>query len=452
MDKLAMLGGTRSVPKTEKIKAWPAVTEQDEQAVQRVMASGRFTSASAGESEISSLEQEWAEQVGTRHCVAVNNGTAALSLALAALDMEPGSEVIVPALSFIASAVAPLHVMAVPVFVDIDPFTYNLSPAAIEAAITPRTRAIVVVHLHGLPAEMDEIKAIAARHNLAVVEDAAQAHGAEYRGRQVGSIGDINSFSLNVSKNLATCGEGGLINTDDDTLHARALMARQFGELIPARGERSYVAHTLGWNQKPGAIQAAFTRSQLSRFEVDNKSRDANVRALMDRLAPLEGLITPVVPEDRTHAWHILRFRIDPAAFGLADHLAGPVRGAVMRALRAEGVPASPYQLMPLPGQKVFQEKLGFGGYPWDLPGARTPSYAIEDFPNTLRVIEDSFTIQKAHLHPDSGQLLQRYADAFEKVWQHRDTLARHAESAPYQTPWERAADIADAEWAAATG
>ncbi len=445
-----MLGGTRAVPRSAKILPWPLVRPEDEQAVQRVVAGGRFTSASAGEQEISALEAEWAQQVGTRHCVAVSNGTAALSLALGALDMEPGDEVIVPALSFIASAIAPLHVMAVPVFVDVDPLTFNLVPAAVEAAITPRTRAVVVVHLHGLPADMDEIDAIAARHGLTVVEDAAQAHGAEYRGRRVGSIGAINSFSLNVSKNLATCGEGGLINTDDDVLYNRSLMARQFGELIPARGERSYVAHMLGWNQKPNAIQAAFTRSRLTRFGAENGIREENVRALLERLAPLKGLITPSVPEDRTHAWHILRFRVDPSAFGLPEHLAGPLRGAVMRALRAEGVPASHYQLTPLPGQKVFQELLGFGGYPWALPGARTPSYAIEQFPNTLQVIEDSFTLQKAHLHPEAGPLLGFYADAFEKVWQHRDTLARHAEGASYRTPWSRADEIAASEWSTA--
>ncbi|MFI2209276.1 DegT/DnrJ/EryC1/StrS family aminotransferase [Streptomyces sp. NPDC020141] len=449
MDKLAMLGGTRAVPRDHRILPWPAVTEEDRSAVQRVMEGGRFTSASSGETEIASLEKEWAEQVGTRHCVAVSNGTAALSLALAALELEPGSEVIVPALSFIASAVAPLHVMAVPVFADIDPLTFNMSPAAIEAVITPRTRAIVVVHLHGLPADMDEITAVAERHGLAVVEDAAQAHGARYRDRPVGSIGRVNTFSLNVSKNLATCGEGGLINTDDDALHTRALMARQFGELIPARGERSYVSHALGWNQKPGAIQAAFTRSQLSRFGTDAKQREANVRALLDRLSALPGLMCPATPGDRTHAWHILRFRVDPSAFGLPDAYAGPVRAAVMRALRAEGVPAAPYQLMPLPHQKIFRERLGFGGYPWALPSARTPSYALDGFPHTLRVIEDSFTIQKAHLHPLAGELLTRYADAFEKVWHHRDALAQHARSAPYQSPWERADDIAAAEWEA---
>lgn len=451
MDKLAMLGGTRVVPKSRKILPWPAVRPEDEQAVQLVLAGGRFTSASTGETEIAYLERQWAEHVGTRHCVAVSNGTAALSLALAALSMEPGDEVIVPALSFVASALAPLHVMTVPVFVDIDPYTYNLIPEAVEAAITPRTRAIVVVHLHGLPADMDEIDAIASRHGIAVIEDAAQAHGAEYHGRRVGSIGMINSFSLNVSKNLATCGEGGLVTTDDDILYRDTLMMRQFGEIIPARGQRSYVTHMLGWNHKPNAIQAAFTRSQLSRFDLECKARDANVRSLLERLSVLEGLSTPSVPEDRTHAWHILRFRVDPSAFGLPDGLAGALRGAVMRALRAEGVPVSSYQLMPLPGQRIFQDLLGFGGYPWALPGARTPSYAIEGFPNTLRVIEDSFTIQKAHLHPESGPLLILYAEAFEKVWQHRNTVARHAESASYQAPWTQAYDIAASEWATVT-
>ncbi|WP_254705752.1 DegT/DnrJ/EryC1/StrS family aminotransferase [Streptomyces vilmorinianum] len=450
--KLAMLGGRRAVPRDLRIAPWPQVTEEDRQAVLDALDSGRFTTASAGEQEIPGLEQEWAAFTGTRHAVAVSNGTAAISLALGALGIEPGDEVIVPALSFIATAAAPLHLMAVPVFVDIDPRTYNMTAAAVEAAITPRTRAIVVVHLHGLPVDMDEIGAVARRHGIPVVEDAAQAHGAEYRGRKVGSIGAINTFSLNVSKNLATCGEGGLITTDDERLATRALMLRQFGELIPGRGERSYVSHLLGWNNKPSALQAAFTRSQLARFPAEAAQRDTNVRALLDRVAALPGFLAPGAPEDRTHAWHILRFRVDPAAFGLDDHLAGPLRATVQRALRAEGVPAAPYQLMPLPAQKVFREKRGLGGYPWALPGVPERPFREEDFPVTHRVIDDSFALQKAHLHPGAGPLLQRYADAFEKVWEHRDTLAGVAASLPYTHPWEQAAGIAATEWDTAFG
>jgi perosamine synthetase len=447
MNALAMLGGTRAVPRDRRVLPWPVVAEQDEAAVLRVLARGRFTAASAGEPEIEGLEHDWARRVGVRRAIAVSNGTAAITLALAALEVGPGDEVVLPALSFIGSALAPLHLLAVPVFADVDPRTFNLDPAALEAAITPRTKAIVVVHLHGLPADLEQITAIAERHGLPVVEDAAQAHGALYQGRAVGSVGAINAFSLNVSKNLATCGEGGLITTDDERLATRAMMLRQFGELLKSTGERSYVSHLLGWNNKPNAIQAAYTRSRLASFDQENKVRDENARHLLGRLAELPGLIAPEVPADRTHAWHILRFRVDPAAFGLGDALAGAVRAALMRALRAEGVALSHYQLMPLPAQRLFAERSGLGGYPWKLPGVPDRAYRGEDYPNTLRVIDDSFVIQKAHLHPDARPLLDAYADAFEKVWQHRDVIAAHAAAMPYRPPWEHAEDAARREW-----
>lgn len=447
---LALFGGRPAVPRGTRIPAWPRVTADDRTAVLRALDSGRFTSASSGEEEIPALEREWAARVGTRHCVAVSNGTAALSIALRALGVGPGDEVVVPALSFIATAAAPLHLLAVPVFADIDPYTYNVTAATVEAAITPRTRAVVVVHLHGLPVDLDEIAAVAARHGVPVVEDAAQAHGARYRDRPVGSIGAINTFSLNVSKNLATCGEGGLITTDDPALATRAVMLRQFGELIPGRGERSYVAHELGWNNKPNALQAAFTRSQLARFPAEDARRDANVRGMLAELSGLTGLVLPGAGDDRTHAWHILRFRIDPAAFGLGAEHAGPVRAAVQRALRAEGVPAGPYQLMPLPAQRVFREHRGLGPYPWALPGVADRPYREADFPVTHEVLDNSFTIQKAHLHPDAGDLLRRYAEAFGKVWADRDRIARYAEALDHRPPWRQAAAIAEREWARA--
>lgn len=429
--ELAMLGGPRTVPKGRRIPAWPEVTAEDEAAVLRSLRSGAFTAAAAGETEIGALEREWAAYVGTRECVAVSNGTTALSLALAAAGVKPGDEVIVPALSFIASAVAPLHIGAVPVFADIDPVSFNLDPAAVAAAITPRTTAVVVVHLHGLPADMADLMALAARHGIAVIEDAAQAHGATYRGRRTGSLGLVNSFSLNVSKNLATCGEGGLVTTDDVEVHRHALAMRQFGEVIQPGAARSYVSHVLGWNHKPGAIQCAFTRSQLARLPAAIAARERNVRGFLDRVAELPGLIVPTVPGDRTHAWHILRFRVDPAAFGLPVGMAGRLRAALMRALRAEGVPAAGYQLMPLPDQPVF----------------RRTGPAAADVPVTRRVIEDSFVLQKAHLHPDNGELLDRYAEAMAKVLQSADVIAGYAADLRYRPPWEEALAIAAREW-----
>lgn len=432
MEKLAMLGGTRAVPRSRRVLAWPHVTEDEEQAVSRALASGKFTVASAGEAEVIGLEREWADYLGTAHCLAVDNGTAALSLALAAAGVQAGDEVIVPALSFIASGLAPLHLGAVPVFVDIDPDTFNATAETIENAITARTRAIVVVHLHGLPVDLDEILAMAARRGVLVVEDAAQAQGARYHGRMVGSFGVVSSFSLNVAKNLPTCGEGGLINTDDPQLYRRAEMLRQFGERLGGAGERSYVSHLPGWNHKPNAIQCAFTRAQLGRFEATVKIRNANVERLLAALGALDGLRVPAIPADRDHAWHILRFRLDAQAFGLAPHQVGALRATVMKALRAEGVPASYYQLMPLPLQRAFA---GPAGEP-DRTG----------FANSYKVIEDSFTIQKAHLHPNAGPLLESFAEAFAKVWRHRDAIAGEAAKVEDVPPWVQANRLADAE------
>ncbi|MFF1423046.1 DegT/DnrJ/EryC1/StrS family aminotransferase [Streptomyces sp. NPDC058280] len=362
----------------------------------------------------------------------VSNGTATLSLTLAAVGIEPGDEVIVPALSFVATAAAPMHLLAVPVFVAIDPDTFNMTPAVVEAAMA-RVRAIVVVHLHGLPADMDEINAVARRHGLPVVEDAAQAHNAHYRGRPAGAIGTIGTLSLNVSKNLATCGEGCLVTTDDEGLARRVAPLRQFGELSGTGTPRTYIPHMLGWNNKPHAIQPAFTRSQLRRFPADLLRRERNIRPFLDRIADLPGFLATHPLLDQ----HILRFRGDPAAFGLDDRYMGPVRAEVQRALRAEGVPATPYQSMPLPTQHMFRAAHGFDAWLWRLAGTRTQPGGPDAFPAVFRVIEDSFATQEAHLHPDAGPLLAHYASAFEKVWQNRDDLTRLATALTYTPPWE---------------
>lgn len=435
--KLAMFGGSPTVPRELRQVQWPVITPADQEAVLRVLASGKFTANSEGEQEVSGLEREWAAFVGTRYAVGVSNGTTAIALALAALGVQPGEEVLVPALSFIASALAPLHQLIIPVFVDIDPRTFNIDPAQIEAKITPRTRAIIPVHLHGLPADMDEIRAIAHKHNLFVIEDAAQSQGASYKGRMTGALGDLATFSLNVQKNLPTCGEGGLVNVDDDALHEKLVMQRQFGEVIVDGTQRNYVSHILGWNRKLNSIQAAFTRSQLERFPAYEAARQRNVGAFLRRLADLPGLIAPLTPPDRTHAWHILRFRFDPQAAGLEDVSPGRFRQALRRAMRAEGVPLSQYQLIPLPGQYIFQTQEGYGrGYPWTLPGAAPQRYAIEDYPSALAVIEDSLTLQRRHLNPDSGPLLDLYATAFHKVWENLGQIGRIARAMRYDPPW----------------
>ncbi|GAA2581406.1 DegT/DnrJ/EryC1/StrS family aminotransferase [Actinomadura fulvescens] len=423
--RLAAFGGSPAVPRGLRTLPWPVVTDEDKAAVLSTLDGEPLVSNVDGESAVSRLERTWARRCGSRWCVGTSNGTTALSTALAALGIGAGDEVIVPALSFIASGLAPLHQMAVPVFADIDPVTFNLDPAAVRALIGPRTAAILPVHLHGHPADLDPLAGLAGAHGLAMVEDAAQAHGARYRGRPVGSLGDAGTFSLQVTKNLPTCGEGGLLVTGDEDVAKKARMARQFGEVIEAGRDRDYVSYQLGWNHKLSAVQAAFTLSQLSRFDEYEAARQANVRRFLDRLAPLPGLTVPTVAEGSTHAWHILRFRLDPEAAGLSGVAPGAFRRVLHRLLRAEGVPVSRYQLMPLPDQRVFRDRLGFGrGHPWS---AADPDRADGDWPVTRQVIDDSLTLQKRHLNPAAGPALDRFADGFEKVWGRLDLVARMA-------------------------
>ncbi|WP_073947324.1 DegT/DnrJ/EryC1/StrS family aminotransferase [Streptomyces kebangsaanensis] len=412
--QLAMLGGPRAVPPETAAPRWPVVTRGDEEAVARVLTGGRLTATAEGEEEVPGLEREWAAYTGTAHCAAVGSGTAALQLALAALGVGPGDEVVVPAVSMNATALAVVQQGARPVFADIDPETYTMDPDAVRAVAGPRTKALLPVHLHGLPADMDALRTIAAELGAAVVEDAAQSHGAAHRGRRTGALGTVGCFSLHPSKNLPTCGEGGLLTTDDPDIHERVLRLRQFGEDPRPRRTRSYVSHIAGWNHRIGPVEAAFARSQLARLDEYGRRRAPGVLAFLDRLASLPGLLVPVVPKGSVHAWHILRFRLDPQALGLADEDAAALRRALHRALRAEGVPVSRYQEEPLPAHPAFT--------PHVPAGAR--------FPVARAVLTDSLCLQRRHLDPGSGPVLAAYADGFEKVWQHLDLIRRMVRSA----------------------
>ena len=212
---------------------WPMLGAADRVAVARVLDRGVLSGA--GAPEMKALEAEFAELLGAGHCLATNSGTAALHIALAAVGLGRGDEVIVPAFSFIATAQAVLHEGATPVFADVDPTTFNIDVADAARRVTSRTRAIVPVHLHGLPADMDEVNALAREHGLVVIEDAAQAHGALYRGRPVGTLGMMAAFSLNSTKNFPA-GEGGLFVTSDETLHGRAARVRFDGLDVPSMG------------------------------------------------------------------------------------------------------------------------------------------------------------------------------------------------------------------------
>ncbi len=271
---------------------------QIDAAVAGVLESGHFV----GGPEVTALEQEFAGYCGARHGVAVNSGTSALHLALLAAGIQPGHEVITVPFTFYATVAAIGYVGATPVYVDIHPATFNIDPARIEAAITARTRAILLVHLYGQCADMDPILDIARRHKLIVIEDAAQAHGAEYHGRRAGSMGDIGCFSFYPTKNLGAAGEGGMLTTNNPEYARTAALLRSWGE------EQRYRPTLKGFNYRLPAIQAAILRVKLQRLEAwiaARRARAAEYNAL------LEGsrITLPHTPDDSRHVYCLYTIR-----------------------------------------------------------------------------------------------------------------------------------------------
>jgi dTDP-4-amino-4,6-dideoxygalactose transaminase len=331
--KLAIEGGT--AVRTAPWPSWPVWDETEERALLEVLHSGQWGMISGG--KVREFEETWARFQGAKHCVCVVNGTAALEVALRALGVGPGDEVIVPPYTFVATPSAAILVGALPIFADIDPETYELDPAAVEAAITPRTKAIVPVHIGGCPPDMDGILGLAKQHDLKVLED-AQAHGAEWRGHRVGALGNVGTFSFQASKNL-NAGEGGAIVTNDEELYQRIWSLHNVGRVLSPEWRTSgwYQHEILGFNYRLTEFQAALLLAQFSRIEEQTARREKGARFLDQELAQIPG-IRPQRRDLRvtTHAHHIYIFRYDSSAFG------GRPREEFLRALRAEGVPCSP--------------------------------------------------------------------------------------------------------------
>lgn len=319
--------------------ARPDLGPEEAAAVAEVLSSGMI----AQSRKVAELETRWAEFCGVKHAIAMSNGTVALMSIFAGLGLGPGDEVITVAHTFAATANAILFTGARPVFVDIEPDTYLIDAARIEAAITPRTRAIVPVHLFGLVADMDMIRAIADRYGLAVVEDACQAHGALYRGRRAGSFGH-GAFSLYATKNMTTA-EGGFVTTDDDRL-------ADWLRLYRNQGMRTrYAFEILGFNFRMTDIAAAIGLVQLDKLERNTARRQAVAARYDEAFADLPvGL--PVTPEGRTHVFHQYTLEV------------GPERDAILAELREAGIGADVYYPVPVHRQAYIMER----GLHADLP------------------------------------------------------------------------------------
>jgi perosamine synthetase len=436
MDKLAVNGGKRAISEDVQLYDWPIVVDEDVAAFQRVIDSRDFWGKE--NPEVLALEKEYAEYTGQKYCLGMNSGTAAMHACVAGIGAGPGDEVLIPALTFLASATAVLHHNAIPIFVDIDPKTFNIDPSRIEEKITDRTKAIMAVDYHGLPADYDEIRAIAKKHKLIVIEDGAQAGGAVYKGKKVGALGDVCGASIMPLKPLPSGGEGGLFTTSNEEYRDHADMLRMFGEIVNKGSDREYNAYTMGWNYRIGPFSAAMARTQLKRLDGYLATRREKVAYVSKGLSEIKGIIPPYVPKDRTHSYYIYYFKLDPHAAGL-DVSAGRFRQALQDILRAEGVPVKVSQRTPIPGQSLFQLKKGYGrGCPWTCKYGRDVSYEIEDYPVTLDVLDRSLALDVRFFNPLTSQNVQdRLIDAFHKVFAHLDEVAAYAKKIDYVPLWE---------------
>jgi perosamine synthetase len=328
----------------------PLLGEEEFEAVRQVMASGYVVQGP----RTAAFEEAFAQVCGVRYAVATSSGTSALHIALLAHGIGPGDEVITTPFTFIASASAILFTGARPVFVDVEAETFNIDPAQIEARITARTRAILPVHLYGHPCDMGRIMEIAQRHGLVVIEDAAQAVGAEYHGQRVGSFG-TGCFSLYATKNVTSV-EGGMITTDDADLADRARLLRSHGQ------RERYYHESLGYNLRMTDIQAAIGLVQLGKLEAYTAARQANAAYLS---AHLRGVITPTVRHGCRHVFHQYTIRV-------ADG-----RDEAVRRLNEAGVGTGIFYPLPLHHQKVFRDR----GYDECLPVAERLAQEVISLP-----------------------------------------------------------------------
>jgi dTDP-4-amino-4,6-dideoxygalactose transaminase len=439
---LALFGAT-PVLSPGAHSVWPIVGDEERRALARVLDRGVLSGPFAPESV--AFQTEFAEFVGAKHAVLTHCGTSALAVALAAAGVRAGDEVIVPAYSFVATPLAVTQVGAIPVFADVDVATGCLDPAAAEAAITPKTRAIMPVHMHGCAADMKAFLDLGARRRIYVVEDAAQAHGARCDGKPVGALGAAGGFSLQSSKNLSA-GEGGVFVTNDSALANAANSVRNFGQDLllqegdqfdvhrPLDGGRALDSRRLGSMYRGNEMMAAFARAQLSRLTERTERCIRNADRLSRALGALPGVLPPITPPGRTSVHHKFRVHLDPKAAGV-DLPLPRLRDAVIAALRAEGLEVVLWQSVSLPAQTVFQRRDPQGGFPLPAEGGTdlAQNYDPERYPRTNALLAGSLVLfsQSCPLIAQSDEVVDLYAEAFRRVWHHRAALAERAARPP---------------------
>lgn len=355
MAKLALCGGQKT--RGKPFPHHPVIGEEEKESVLEVLNSGRLSTfiAEAGEQflggeRIKQFEKDFATYHNVSCAVAFNSATAALHAAVVACGVKAGDEVIVPPYTFTSTATCALMHNAIPVFIDIKPDIFCLDPSKIEQAITPRTRAIIPVHLFGHPADMDEIMEIASKHNLKVIEDCAQAPGATYRGRYVGTMGDCGIFSFQESKTITT-GEGGMLTTNDEHIAGTARMVRNHGEMVLEK-QRTYKSDMLGWNYRMTEMEAALGIVQFKKLDSLNARRIELADYLSQNLYSLLGGV-PIVYPLYKHVYYIYSIKY-------GEHETGITRDLFVKALVVEGIPFGAGYVKPLYLNPIYHDNKPF--------------------------------------------------------------------------------------------
>lgn len=400
----AILGGTPAVTMDPALaNGWPLIEEDDIAAVAEVLRSGELSLHPVTRA----LEADYRDWLGVKHAVACCNGTSALLAAYHAFGLQPGDEVIAPSATYWASVLPALWCGAVPVFCESEPEHAGLDPDDVERRITPKTKAMVVVHLWGMPSKMDRLMAIARRHKLRVLEDASHSHGARFRGQPTGTFGDAAVFSLQTNK-LAPAGEGGILLTNDDAIHEHALCLGHFERLLGMNSPAKRFAGTgFGMKHRMAPVSAAIARCQLRKLPSRNRIRTQNIQYLSERLEAL-GVHTFLPPSDIDRVYFMFVVANDAARTGLSVD-------AMVRALRAEGCDVARSRYPLLHQQPLFTEdKFIDIARLRHLPRESLPRYRPDALPNTAVV--NSRLIQLPTFAFSERALLDQYAEAFEKV------------------------------------
>ena len=405
MSRPAILGGTPVG--AEQAPGWPPVREEMKRALLAVFESQNWTRHTG--THVDAFEKEFAEFIGCRRAVAVVNGTVSLQTILCGLRLQPGDEVIVPAYTFIASALAVLEAGGVPVFCDIDPDCYLIDWDHAEQLVTERTKAVMPVHIAGNACDMDRAAAFARRHGLAVIEDAAQAHGTAWNGRRLGSLGTAGSFSFQASKNMSA-GEGGIITTNDEDLAERMWSIHTLGR---QRGGAWYGHYNRGSNYRMSEFQAALLRPQLETILDENRRRAENAAYLDRLLQGVPGLgVIGQLPHVSDRCYHLYIFKFDATRF------AGMSRRLFIRAMAAEGIPCAPGY------NPLYREPL-FGRIAEEYPASFLTNKARADYSRVRCPVTERVATEEAVWIPHRFLMTRR--ENMEKVAEAAARIQAHA-------------------------